>query len=511
MATRTIDIRPTSSVYATYRRLSYKPWHAVAEFVDNSTQSFVDHMDEIHEADGDDACLEVRVYHDKEDASLTVTDNAFGMGFEDFTRAIQLNKPPTGAKTRNEFGMGLKTAASWMGAKWSVTSKALGSTEEFSASVDVDLLAADEPEGIHVAVRDGRPKVDHYTTIHVERMFRLFQTRTSGKIKELLGSMYRRDLATGKIRIFWNDEPLQWDDDPIFVETLPDKSPLEWKTNLEFEVEGHRVTGWAAVRFPGSGPRAGFALFRKGRIILGGPHLGWKPDEIFRHGTSFERQRIIGELDLDTFPVTQAKDGFDWDGGLEDALVAEMKPRIQGLLDRAVGSFKADKDGDENEPHATDARLAIDTVAADLVSDELGQTVEFLESAPPTPDLSPEEQEQLVDTAVAAGIEPTVTSVGSAGIPTVKWYLLDDEHPKEEYVRLAAPSDDVLHVFLNLRHPFMEEHVGSDQSKLILYMKMVLADALVERAVGRRPDEVRPAMIRQFKDAFLRKLPSENL
>ncbi len=42
-----INIRPTSSVYATYKRLSYQPWTAIAEFVDNSTQSFYDHKDEL--------------------------------------------------------------------------------------------------------------------------------------------------------------------------------------------------------------------------------------------------------------------------------------------------------------------------------------------------------------------------------------------------------------------------------------------------------------------------------
>lgn len=38
-----IDIRPATSVYGTYRRLSYKPWFAIAEFIDNSTQSYYDH------------------------------------------------------------------------------------------------------------------------------------------------------------------------------------------------------------------------------------------------------------------------------------------------------------------------------------------------------------------------------------------------------------------------------------------------------------------------------------
>jgi hypothetical protein len=48
--TNTINIRPATSVYATYQRLSYKPWYAIAEFVDNSTQNYYDHKEELQAA-----------------------------------------------------------------------------------------------------------------------------------------------------------------------------------------------------------------------------------------------------------------------------------------------------------------------------------------------------------------------------------------------------------------------------------------------------------------------------
>ena len=45
-----ICIRPDVSVYATYRRLSYRPWYAIAEFDDNSTQNYYDHRTDLQEA-----------------------------------------------------------------------------------------------------------------------------------------------------------------------------------------------------------------------------------------------------------------------------------------------------------------------------------------------------------------------------------------------------------------------------------------------------------------------------
>ena len=43
-----LNIRPDTGVYGTYKRISYEPWTALAEFVDNSTQSFYDHKDELY-------------------------------------------------------------------------------------------------------------------------------------------------------------------------------------------------------------------------------------------------------------------------------------------------------------------------------------------------------------------------------------------------------------------------------------------------------------------------------
>ena len=42
-----VNIRPESDIYGQYRRLAYKVWYAIAEFVDNSTGSFSDHRSEL--------------------------------------------------------------------------------------------------------------------------------------------------------------------------------------------------------------------------------------------------------------------------------------------------------------------------------------------------------------------------------------------------------------------------------------------------------------------------------
>lgn len=104
---RKINIRPTSGVYATYKRLSYQPWTAIAEFVDNSTQSFYDHKTElmaIKYAKG----LRITINYIEDAVNgdrLEIVDDAFGMEWHDFQRAVILDRPPQNTNGRNEFGI----------------------------------------------------------------------------------------------------------------------------------------------------------------------------------------------------------------------------------------------------------------------------------------------------------------------------------------------------------------------------------------------------------------------
>ena len=69
-----LNIQPAASILNVFSRLSYKPWYAIAEFVDNSTQSYISHQEEL---DNDEFFekLVVDVRYDSEKNTLTITDN----------------------------------------------------------------------------------------------------------------------------------------------------------------------------------------------------------------------------------------------------------------------------------------------------------------------------------------------------------------------------------------------------------------------------------------------------
>lgn len=324
-----INIRPTTGVYATYKNIKYDPWTAIAEFVDNSTQSYYDHISQLKQTKYWKGLIVEIDYSHMEDGNgyqLIIKDNAYGMDFYDFKRAIILDSPPKNP-TRSEFGMGLKTAACWFGTKWSVESTALNSDVKYKAVVDINMLQKYKNEEIEVIESTCSPK-EHGTTITITNLNRTLSGRQIGKTKDQLRGMYRVDLRTGDIKILYNRESLFYTEPPILTEELPDGTKKVWKESIEFVIKKndreYHVSGFMALLEEGSTSGAGFTLLRRGRVIVGGYENCYRPEEVFRKSNSFTYQRLIGELNMDDWPVTQTKDAFDWYGGLEDELIDHL-------------------------------------------------------------------------------------------------------------------------------------------------------------------------------------------
>ena len=334
-----LNIQPAASILNVFSRLSYKPWYAIAEFVDNSTQSYISHQEELDNDEFFDK-LVVDVKYDSKANTLSIIDNAYGMEKDRFEDAIILDSRNETQSGRNEFGMGLKTAASWFGEVWTVKSTQYGSNNRYVATVDIPKLKEDNLNSIEIR----RYHVDsktHKTEIIIEQVTKkITGARTIGKIRDLLSSMYRRDINNRNIEIWFNGVPIEFDDYPVLT-NFRDK---KWKKDLDFSVQfldrEYRVKGFVAIMNPGSFPKAGFALFRQDRVVIGGTDANYKPDAIFGQAQSQRSLKLFGELDMDDFPVNQAKDGFIWDDGLEEAFIDELKANIQEYIEIADLSKK---------------------------------------------------------------------------------------------------------------------------------------------------------------------------
>ena len=503
-----IDIRPDSGVYGTFRRISYRPWSAVAEFIDNSTQNYFEHKREIAEVTGGSSTLIIDVLYDSRARTLTVVDNANGMNWDELERAIQLNRPPANTSGRSEFGMGLKMAACWFGNKWRVVTKRLGDEVEYEAEVDVSRLEVDKPHAVVVRPRMGREPLDHYTRIEIEGLYRTFRGQTVPNIRENIASMYRRDINSGDISIRWNGEPFEWEPDPVFEETDPNGNTVRWEKDIRFDVEGYEVSGKVWIRIPGQQSRAGMHLFRRGRLVLGGPRRGYKPREIFGAPNLYPSQRLVGELDLDNWPVSQTKDAFDWDGGLENGFIDKLKVEVSEYVKKAENIRSSDDTSKKTT--SSDGQVVGDNIKESLSGSGVDSTLTIIETGPPTPlELPAEDLRRVEQAAENSGTQPTYVQVGSEGVPTLEVFWLDNLHPSEMHATFDMPADDKLRLFVNLNHPFVERVIRREPEKLELYALDLFADALVESGVRKRGRNVPAHTFRDFKDKFLRVINSD--
>jgi len=501
-----INIRPAVSVYATYRRLSYKPWYAIAEFVDNSTQNYYDHREELLKAyrkKGRSVCLRIEVVYDHESNTLTIHDNANGMNLEELTRALVLDKPPPDRSGRCEFGMGLKTASCWFGATWMIETSRLGSDKEFVAIVHIPDLIDGKIEEVIVKERP-TPQDTHFTRITIKDLYKPIRGRTPTRIRDQLGSIYRQDLRSGEVVILWNGEPVKHEDPPILQEEISRGMTNTWRKELAFKVAWNNsslsVHGWVGIRIPASQRDAGFALMRRDRVIMGGPGEGYKPMEIFGQGNTFRSQRLVGELHMDDWPVTQAKDAFDWSGGLEDEFIEELKKACQEYMD------KAENYRERNRPISrSDMEFATERTR-EVFSDKqfataIAQDITFPD--PPKTRLQEQDDDAKLKSVSSGPIQYSLDVGTAVWIFRLHWQdQLSDAH----WMQVSYPQDDTIDIFLNMAHPFFAAHLDNGEH-LELLQKFVMALALAERMARQtsRNGLVSPGDFRAYMNKILRR------
>ena len=95
-----LEIRFGHENFANYKRLAYKWWYAIAEFVDNSTQSYSESAEVLDEAYLLEAeRFSVTISTDRD--FIRVSDNAMGMDLKDLGTAMVVGVPPENTSHMN--------------------------------------------------------------------------------------------------------------------------------------------------------------------------------------------------------------------------------------------------------------------------------------------------------------------------------------------------------------------------------------------------------------------------
>ena len=177
-----LKLKYDGSIVSRYKDLNYKLWYAIAEFVDNSTQSYFDNESEINKVKNEKLDVSIILENGK---SLTIIDNAFGMDDQDLKDLLILGrkKPKSkSGKQRSEFGMGLKTGGFWIGKKISIVTKKLTSKYTYKITLDSEKISAGD-NNINISQSEEFPKNKSLTRIEITDLHRKFSNYAINRTK----------------------------------------------------------------------------------------------------------------------------------------------------------------------------------------------------------------------------------------------------------------------------------------------------------------------------------------
>ena len=208
-----IDFTFGSNIILSYKRLSYTAWYALAEFVDNSFQSFSNSV-LVNKDWPEGEKLEVSITYDNNEKVLRIKDNARGMSREELDRALQVGTPPPNPTGLSEYGMGMKTAACWFSNLWMVKSKAIG--EDFATEAKFDIEKITKEKNDRLSYKTSKMnKNSHYTIVTLKDLNHNPRGKSVERIKDHLASMYRAFINKDEIEIRYNGALLRYKNLPV--------------------------------------------------------------------------------------------------------------------------------------------------------------------------------------------------------------------------------------------------------------------------------------------------------
>lgn len=494
-----INIRPQVNILSVLKYLEYESWYALAEFVDNAIASYLEYEKELKMAEGDEFKFEVNIEIDEIRNKITIRDNAAGIQPKDFHRAFRAAEAPPDTSGLSEFGMGMKSAACWFSDTWNVRTAALGEGTEKIVQFDMKKIFEDKLEELDVTIKATNPNY-HYTIIELYNVDKIPKKKGLWKVKEHLKSIYRDFIRKGILTLKVDNEELHYQEPKILKAPKfddPKGEPILWKKEINFPIEnGLSVHGFVAIRETGSTSEAGFALFRRGRVIEGSYDNGFRPERIFGASNSYRYQRIFGELHLEGFEVVFTKKGIKWDENLDmflellrDDINHDSFPLLQQAEKHRVRASEKE--------YQTSAKKVFKQISTNIEEKAPQIVIEIINK----PKIQEEQPKTLTITKKIIHHEFEIR------FNTILWKIsleLSYDPSLKDLIEIGdhlipQKSNDTsirqIGIRLSLTHPFMVEYAGIDNSKIepILYIitALGLSEVIAKESGAKTQSEIR--------------------
>jgi hypothetical protein len=505
-----VNIRPGVSMLSVLKNLKYTYWHAIAEFVDNAVQSYLANQVALRAADPSARPLTVDIdLITRDGGTLTIRDNAAGIAKAEFPRAFKPAELPADRTGLSEFGMGMKAAACWCAHSWTVRTKPLGDPKEYAINFNIAEIVASQQEELDVLEGLAVSATHHGTEVRLQGLYQAPVGPTLRKIKQHLADIYRDFVRRGELVLKFNRDELLYDEPAILVAPYfrdANGPSRRWRKDIDFDFgNGLRAHGFAAIRETASLSRAGFSLFRRGRVIQGSGDEGYRPEQIFRKSNSFEYQRVFGELHLEGFQVAHTKDGFRWDDNeetflelLKDHLSGDELPLLQQARGYRVGERREDLQAGAEEVGANVAQVLAQNAASVVAELRDDQTEDPIPATLPAA--------ELLTSRVIELVHPPwtwVVTVELTANPNADWLEIAEEPSRPD-----RDQRRTLGLRVSLAHPFMQRFAGSDPEVIEPFVRVAVALALGEVIARERAEPRAFGRVRENVNELLRRVLS---
>ncbi len=335
MELKSVKINIGSNLYSRFPDLPNTVPHVLAEFIDNALQSYYDNKEALLRIDNNfKLIVKIDIEWDEETnraKKIVICDNAAGINEHKYESAFMPAKTPENNSGLNEFGMGLKTAALWLGETWIVKTKALGENVERTITFNLNQVTANDLEELLI---ETSPKdvLEHYTIVTITDPTNNSPSRRNlEKIRTNIASIYRKSLRSTEMQIIVCDEQLNFVEYPVLVAppvTNNNALPIIWKKNVNFSFGKYKATGFIGILRDIDSTKNGFVLLRRGRVIVGAEYDGRYFPKMSGSIGTFKYKRLFGELELEGFNVSFNKNDIQDKDNLE-ALMDALRDEIR--------------------------------------------------------------------------------------------------------------------------------------------------------------------------------------
>lgn len=461
------SIKLNARVYNTYKTRPNTIPHALGEFIDNAIGSYQQNKERLIENEPN---YKLHIYIniewvDKKTTKITIRDNAAGISEHAYQTAFEPAHKPEDDKGLNEFGMGMKDAALWLGDTWRVVSSALG--EPIKRDLTFDLKKVADQNLTSLPYDETEEETwKHGTMIEITNPTHNAPVQTKlQKIQEDISGIYREFLRNNEIEIRINNDLLGFEEYEVLntpYYATPKGKSQEWK--VEFDtgliMGRYRIHGFVGLLEQMSKRQRGIVLLRRGRVIRGEDENScYEPKEIVSATASSPRaKRIFGEMFLEGFEVSHDKSEI-MDMDALDSIMPEVRKMLK------VGEYDLLAQGDNYRKK--DIAKEVKSLVGKHKENKKPISIDVTEKPVKQPEVEPQSiVEEIIKEAYAIKDE----------LYTLEVHFVN-EGEDLFWLDTSEEEEKVLKCMVNCNHKFFETYPvkKSGQSSVRLLMALAVA------------------------------------